>query len=44
VSAWNAFKLMSAGYPAAARRQMLAGTANRVYALGVEALTAEAIS
>jgi L-fuconolactonase len=45
VSVWNAFKLISAGYPAAARRQMLAGTANRVYALGVEAeLSEEAIS
>lgn len=41
VSVWNAFKIMSAGYPAAARREMLAGTANRVYALGIEELTAE---
>jgi predicted TIM-barrel fold metal-dependent hydrolase len=44
VSVWNAFKIMCAGYPADARRKMLAGTANRVYALGVEELTAEAIS
>ncbi|AQH03458.1 hypothetical protein A9R05_25880 [Burkholderia sp. KK1] len=44
VSVWNAFKLMCAGYPAEARRAMLAGTANRVYALGVEALTEEALS
>ncbi|BAN26294.1 amidohydrolase family protein [Caballeronia insecticola] len=44
VSVWNAFKLASAGYPAAARRQMLAGTANRVYALGVAELMTEAIS
>jgi L-fuconolactonase len=44
VSVWNAFKLMSAGYPEAERRKMLAGTANRVYALGVESLIAEAMS
>jgi L-fuconolactonase len=44
VSVWNAFKLISAGYPSAARRQMLAGTANRVYALGVKELETEAIS
>jgi L-fuconolactonase len=44
VSVWNAFKLISAGYPAVARRQMLAGTANRVYALGVEELIGEAVS
>jgi L-fuconolactonase len=44
VCAWNAFKLISAGYPMAERRKMLAGTANRVYALGVEELEAEAIS
>lgn len=44
VSVWNAFKIMCAGYPAAVRRAMLAGTANRVYALGVEAQMADAIS
>ena len=44
VSVWNAFKILCAGYPAAARRALLAGTANRVYALGVEELTTEAIS
>ena len=44
VSVWNAFKIMSVGYPGTARHEMLAGTANRVYALGIEELTAEAIS
>lgn len=44
VSVWNAFKLLSAGYPDAARRKLLAGTANRVYGLRVEALMAEGIA
>jgi predicted TIM-barrel fold metal-dependent hydrolase len=44
VSVWNAFKLMSVGYCASARRQMLAGTANRIYRLGVEERTTEAVS
>lgn len=33
VALWNAFKLMSAGYPASQRRLLLAGTANAVYRL-----------
>lgn len=44
VSVWNAFKLISSRYPDNARRQMLAGTANRVYALGLRESLEEAIS
>jgi len=38
VSVWNAFKRISGNYPDQERRQMLAGTAGRVYGLDIDEL------